>query len=196
MANDGFKPRPLVDANLVTDFGGVELTPEFMAEGTGQKDYTYVPGFSEMQVNRQLDLAALHRGEIRGKDVRTLDYNARWYRCANKAGEADNGRAVAALNEGYVPATKNDIGKPWLTKLPPRAQIMPDGTIRISGGDLQLFVTGKENAAKNAMRKKIRTEEMVDGMEFSSGGLGTVTKVADPYVEKTIGTPANGGNQK
>lgn len=180
--------KPLIDANLITEFGGIELTSEFINNGIARNDYTYVPGFSEMRVNRDLDLARLAHGDIKAKEVATLEWNARWYRCANKAGDPDTHRTVAARNEGYRAATKDDLGKPWMTDIPPGGYAAPDGTIRNAGGDLQLFVCDKANAAKNAMLKKIRTEQAVDGIEFTDGGLGKVgsqVKGADPYVEKT-----------
>jgi hypothetical protein len=195
MGNNPFKPKPLVDVNLVTEFGGIEITDEFRNEGVSQGDYSYVPGFSEMRVNRELDLAALHRGEIKGKDVRTLDWNCRWFRRTEKNGQPDNSRIIDGKNDGYRPVTKDDEGKPFMKTLPPNAYYAPDGVVTISGGDLVLMVADKERAAKNAMRKKIHTEEMVDGMEFSSGGLGVVGKAAGAYVEKTIGTQAKGDNQ-
>ena len=47
----------------------------------------------------------------------------------------------------------------------------------------------QQGAARNAMRRKIATEEMIDGMEMLDGGLGTVGKKlgAEPEVTKTIG---------
>jgi hypothetical protein len=200
VANDPYKPKQLVDANLVTEFGGVEDMEQFKDEGPGYNSYTFVPGFSDMRYQRDLDLARLHRGEIKGKDVRTLDWNCRWFRTTKGAGsEPDNTRTVHAKADGYRPAMWDDIGKvPWLTEAPPGASKGPDGTIRISGGDLQLMVIDKAGAAKIAMRRKIRTEESVDGMEFATGGLGSVgksVKGADPYVEKTIGTQAKGDSK-
>ena len=184
---DGFKPKPLVDANLVTPFGGIEDLETFKREGPARHDYSYVPGHSDKVVDRELALAKLHRGEIRAKDVPTLDWNVRWYRRAQKDGDPDNRRLVAARNEGYRPMTKDDLGKPWLTEMPPGAQEAPDGTIRSSGGDLQLFYAPKEAAARNAMRKKILTEEMVDGMDLSFMQAGDKVKGASPTVSKQIG---------
>ena len=199
MASDPYKPKQLVDANLVTEFGGVELTPEFLAEGVSGRDYLYVPGASDLRVQRDTDLARFHRGEIKGKDVKTLDWNARWFRTVKGTGsDPDNTRTVHAKSEGYRAATEKDIGAPWLTHMPPGAVKGPDGTIRSAGGDLQLYVIDGAGAAKLAMRRKIRTEESVDGMEFAAGGLGSIgksVKGADPYVEKTIGTQAKGDSK-
>ena len=192
---DPFKPKPLMDANLVTEFGGIEDLEAFKREGPARHDYSHVPGFSDQKVDRDLALAKYHRGEIRAKEVPTLDVNCRWYRRAANNGDPDNRRLVAARNEGYRAVTKDDLGKPWLTEMPPGAFEAPDGTIRISGGDLQLFVAPKEAAARNAMRKKILTEELVDGMEFSAGGLGQVGaqhRGASPTVTKQIGDITRG----
>ena len=192
MAENAFKPKQLVDVNLATEFGGIEDLESFKAEGVARQDYTYVPGFSDMRVNRDLALGKLARGEIRASEVPILEWNARWYRCATKDGHPDGARSVTARNEGYAAATKDDVGKPWMTELPPGGYVAPDGTIRNSGGDLQLFITDRAHAAKNAMRRKIRTEEMVDGMDMAVGGLGAVGKShkgADPVITKELGGP-------
>ena len=197
---DGFKPKPLVDANLVTEFGGVEDLEQFKQEGPFRQDYLYVPGGSDMRYKRDTDLSRLYRGEIRAGEVATMDFNPRWFRCTEggKGSNPDQTRPVQAMNDGYKAATKADVGQPWLTALPPNAVVAPDGTIRNSGGDLQLFVADKTTAARNAMRKKIKAEDSVQGMEFQAGGLGQVGKQhqgADPYVEKTIGTNAKGATK-
>lgn len=189
---DGFKPKPLVNANLITDFGGIEMTPEFMNDGPARQDYSWTPGFSEQQVARQLAIAAYHRGEIQAKDIPTLDVNCRWYRRATKEGDPDNRRIVAARNEGYVPAKMSDIGKPWLTAMPPGAHEGPDGTIRSSGGDLQLFVAPRETAARNSLRKKMATEELVDGMQHGEFVKIAEQHKASPEVKRSV----TGGSTK
>jgi hypothetical protein len=191
--HNGFKPKPLVDANLVTEYGGIEDMEQFRDEGAGQHDYTYVPGSSDARVARDGDLTRLHRGEIRAKEVRTLDHNCRWFRMVKGAGsDPDMMRAAHATNQGYRAATQKDIGQPWMTALPPGGRIAPDGTIKSSGGDLALYVIDKQGAAKIAMRKKIATEEAVDGMAFQAGGLGAVggqVKGAAPTVDRKLGDP-------
>lgn len=187
------KKRQLIDANLVTEFGAVEDLESFKADGPAQRDYTYVPGFSEMRVKRDTDLKRLATGEIRAKEVSTLPVNCRWFRNMKGAGsEPDNVRAVYARSSGYRPVTKDDLdkGHPWLTALPPGGMIGPDGSIKSSGGDLGLYVIDQQGAARNAYRRKKLAEDMVDGMEMQSGGLGQVAqahKGADPVVEKKIG---------
>lgn len=201
MANkDAFKPKPLVDAALNTEFGGVEDLDQFKTDGAAQRDYLRVPGFSDMRYKRDTDLSEYYRGEIKGKDVSTLDWNARWFKTVKGAGnDPDTSRLVHAKGQGYRVVMWDEIGKvPWLTEAPPNAIKAPDGSIRISGGDLTLCVADKDAAARNAMRKKIRAEESVDGMQFKDGGLGAVgdkVKGAEPYVQRSIGTPAKGDTQ-
>lgn len=185
--------RKLVDANLVTEFGGVEDMESFKAEGVGQRDYTYVPGFSDMRVKRDTDLKRMAMGEIRAREVSTLPVNCRWFRAMRGAGsDPDNVRSVYAKSEGYRPVTKEDLtaNHPWLTALPPGGMVAPDGTIKSAGGDLTLFVIDQAGAARNAYRRKKLAEDMVDGMEMQVGGLGQVAQShrgADPVVEKKIG---------
>jgi hypothetical protein len=206
VADHAFKPRPLTDVNLVSEFGGVEDEEAFKAEGVSQHDYTYVPGASELRYNRDLALSALARGEIRAKEVPILPANVRWYRTVKGAGsDPDQMRVFHAKNQGYRAVTQSDLpenGKakhPWLTALPPGAQIAPDGTIKSAAGDLQLFVIDQQGAAKNALRKKIATEEMVDGMQFGEGSLlkvGQQHKGSDPSITKLPSAPITVGGSK
>ena len=191
MANNPFKPKPLVDVNVVSEFGGIEDMSEFKEEGISQRDYTYVPGFSDMRVNRDLDLARLHRNEIKGKDVSILPVNMRWFRTVKGSGsDPDQMRLAHARNQRYRAATKDDIGQPWMTELPPGGQIAPDGTIKSAAGDLALHVIDREGAARIALRRKKEIEESVSGLEYEVGGLGQVGsqhKGASPVVETKIG---------
>lgn len=183
-----FAKKPLYDATQVTEFGGIEDLEAFKQEGVAQHDYTYVPGFSEQRVKRDVDLARHAAGEIRAKEISTLEQNCRWYRTVKGSGsDPDQMRVAHAVNQGYRVVTKDDLGKPWMTKLPPGGQVAPDGTIKSAAGDLALFVIDREGAARNAMRKKIRTEELVDGMQFQAGGLADVgaKAKADPVITKT-----------
>ena len=191
MAKD-FKPKPLVAVNLVTEFGGVEDLEEFRnGEDPLARDYLRVPGPSEKRYERDQAIAAHFRGEIKGDEVPVLTHNARWFRAVKGSGsDPDNTRLIHAKNEGYRPVMQSDIGPgKVITALPPGAQVAADGTIKTAGGDLVLFIADQKTAARNAMRKKIRAEESVDGMEFQAGGLGEVgaKAKADPLVEKTIG---------
>lgn len=203
MADNAFKPRPLMDVNLVSEFGGVEDEAAFKAEGVSQRDYTYVPGFSDMRRGRDLALTELARREIKPSEVPILPVNLRWFRTVKGVGsDPDQMRVFAAKNQGYRVVTQADIDAkhPWLTALPPGAMIAADGSIKSSGGDLQLFVIDQQGAAKNSIRKKIATEQMVDGMQFGEGSLlkvGEKHKGADPSVVKLPSAPITvGGSTK
>lgn len=185
------KKRQLVNTNLTTEFGGIEDLEGFKADGPAQQDYLYVPGFTGMRVQRDIDLKRYADGEIKAHEVSTLPVNCRWFR-NSKGNEPDHTRTVHARNQGYRVVTKDDLdqGHAWLTELPPNAMIAPDGVIVSSGKDLALYVIDQAGAAKNAYRKKLRAESMVDGIEMAGGGLGSVGQAhrgADPQVEKRIG---------
>lgn len=186
MADNPFKPKPLVDINLVSEFGGIEDEAQFRAEGVAQHDYSYVPGFSDMRERRDLKLGEFARGEIKGKEVPVLPVNLRWFRTVKGTGSDPDGMRVAhAKNLRYRAVTQNDKGQPWMTDIPPGGNVAADGTIRSAGGDLQLFVIDQDGAARNALRKKILTEDMVDGMKFAEGGLlkaGKAVKGAEPSI--------------
>lgn len=191
--------KPLLDVNLVSEFGGIEDLESFKKEGVAQHDYTYVPGFSEMRWNRDVKLGELAQHKITKADVPILPVNVRWFRTVKGTGsDPDQMRIAHAKNQGYVAVTKGDIGKPWLERLPPGAKIDADGTIKSAAGDLALCVADQQTAARNAMRRKIAAEEMVDGMEMEKGGLGVVgqqIKGSDPSVTKTIGSKVFGGDK-
>lgn len=191
--------KPLQDINLISEFGGIEDLESFKAEGVTQRDYTYVPGFSDMRVKRDLDLGAFKRHEIKAKEVSVLPVNLRWFRTVKGTGsDPDQMRIAHSRNLGYRPVTEKDKGQPWMTDLPPGAMVAPDGTVKSAAGDLQLCVVDQQGAARNAMRRKIATEDMVDGMEMMDGGLGSVGKSlkgADPQVTKMIGDRVIGGGK-
>jgi len=100
-------------------------------------------------------------------------------------------RVAHAKNLGYRPATKDDIGQPWMTELPPGGMIAPDGTIKTAAGDNALFVIGREGAARNALRKKRLTEAMVDGMEMQMEPVASQHKT-EAMTTKTFGPPIGG----
>ncbi len=181
------KKKPLVDINLVTEFGGIEDLESFKAEGITQRDYTYVPGFSDMRQKRDLDLGAYKRHELKAREVSVLPVNMRWFRTVKGTGsDPDQMRIAHSHNLGYRAATKDDIGQRNSAAL----------AAMKAAGDLVLCVADQQTAARNAMRRKIATEDMVDGMEMSEGGLGAIGKQlkgADPVVTKTIGDKTFGG---
>lgn len=190
--------RPLVDVNLISEFGGIEDMASFKAEGVQQRDYTYVPGFSEMRWKRDNDLHRFAKHEIKANEVSVLPVNLRWFRTVKGTGsDPDQMRIAHSKNLGYTAVTKGDIGKDWIKELPPGAQVAADGTIKSAAGDLVLCVVDQQGAARNAMRRKIAAEDMVDGMELADGGLTKVGQKmgADPEVTKMIGNKVIGGNK-
>ena len=184
----GNNPKPLTDVNLTTEFGEFH---EAVGQEEDRKDYTYVPGFSDQRKKRDLELGQLARNEIRSNEVSLLPVNCRWYRAVKgRNSDPDQMRIAAARNQGYRAVTEADIGQSWLTELPPGAIIAPDGTIKSAAGDTALMVATQEVAGRNAMRKKIRTEEMVDGIQYSGGGLADVAgkvKGTEPTITKEAG---------
>jgi hypothetical protein len=177
--NNPFKPKQLVDVNQVCEFGAfhqAEGTTE--AEALESRDYTYVPGFSGMRVRRDMDLTKLHRNEIKGKDVSVLPVNLRWFRTVKGSGsDPDQMRMAHARNLKYRPADKDDVGKEWLTEMPPGGMYAPDGTIRSAAGDLALHVIDQQGAARIAMRRKQAVDESVSGLQQS--GLVQELKIGE-----------------
>jgi hypothetical protein len=191
VANE-FKPKPLVDVNLTSPFGGIEDLETFKQDGIGQRSYTYVPGFSEMLANYDSDVRRAHQREIKPSEVRTLPVNCRWFRTVKGSGsDPDQMRTAHARNLGYRAATKDDIGQPWMTELPPGAVLAPDGTVKAAGGDVALYVIDREGAARNALRKKRATEAMVDGMEMQMESVAARHRTT-ATANKTLGTPIGG----
>jgi hypothetical protein len=186
------KPKPLVDTNLVSPFGGIEDMEAFKADGVGQRSYTYVPGFSDMLADYDSDVQKANLRELKPRDIRTLPVNCRWFRTVKGGGsDPDQMRMAHARNLGYRAVTKSDIGQPWCKEIPPGAIEAPDGTIRSAGGDVALFVADRETAARNAIRKKRLTEAMVDGMEMQMESVAQQHKTT-AQVTKTQGPPIGG----
>jgi hypothetical protein len=178
VANENpFKPKPLVDVNQVCEFGAFHEAAG-STEAMSQRDYTFVPGFSDMRVKRDTDLTRLHRNEIKGRDVSVLPVNLRWFRTVKGSGsDPDQMRMAHARNLKYRVATKADIGQPWLTELPPGGQIAPDGTIKSAAGDLALHVIDQQGAARIAMQRKRAVDESVSGLQQS--GLVQELKIGE-----------------
>lgn len=187
--------RPLVDVNLTTEFGEILESEAFQADGVAHHDFTYTPGFSEMKVDRDGDIQRHARHEIKASEVRVLPVNLRWWRTVKGSGsDPDQMRVARARNLGYRAVTEADIGQPWLTEMPPGAMLAADGTIKTAAGDNVLMVADQQTAARNAMRKKRLTEEMVDGIQYTDEGLGKVGERAEAFVTRETG-PAIGGTK-
>ena len=182
--------RPLVNAQPVDEFGAVTEEESF-ADPQGQAgDLMHVPGWSAMRQRRDIQIAEYRAGQRLGQDVEALPVNVRWSRRTEvKEGRPDPQKLASAMNNGYRAATKEDLGKEWLTALPPGASLQADGTIRNAAGDLQLMVATAQVAARNARRNAEKSRAQVEGAGTQvEGGLldvGRAHKGAAPTVIKT-----------
>ncbi len=160
------KKKPLLDAYIRTDFGdelaaGIVTDPERVAE-----DITYVPGFSELRVARDKQLAEVVKGERKPSDVMPLPINLRWVRRSDSKGHPDSRNQVLTANMGYeIVNAETDKGSAWLTRLPDGAEILPGGQI-VKGDTVLMKCTAKRAAQNQAANFK----RMVDmgSLEFDS----------------------------
>ena len=173
------KKRPLVPTGIVTEFGEVLDNPAELAAETGaDNDLTYVPGFSDMR--RNYDLA-----KARGEKPVPLPVNMRWARRTQINGQPTNARLVQHQNLRYRPATKDDIGQPWLKALPAAATILPDGSIGMA--DNQLMVCDQRDAAGNAYKRLMRWKQANEAAKDSAFLAKAQFEGANPVV--TVETP-------
>lgn len=189
--------RPLVNAQPVDEFGAFEEEVGGMVGAYEQgKDLLYVPGWSEMRQGRDVQMAEYQAGTRRGQDVEALPVNVRWSRRSEvKEGRPDPQKLASAQNNGYRAAIGKaekdggDIGKQWLTALPPGATVQADGTIRNAAGDLQLMVCTAQVAARNARRRAEASRAQVEaaGTQVEGGLLevGQAHRGSGPTVIKT-----------
>lgn len=179
--------RPLVAATIRTEFGEVLDDASFHDAGAADRDLTYVPGFSDMRRARDLEIAAVASGAkpAHKANVEPLPVNARWVRKTTPRGAPDGAKQIASGNFGYRVTTKDDIGQPWLTEMPPGAILDADGSI--VKGDTVLMVTDGKTAGRNAARKAAQTARVVSEAAAAAGGLlstGARANGVDPYVRK------------
>ena len=178
---------PLINTVPPPEFGALQEAPQFLDPAGQDRDYTYVPGFSELRRARDRAIAALARGVGKASDIPEMPCNMRWARCQNKKGDPDTRKAVSHGNRGYAAVTKDDIGPGKLIEsLPAGAFAAADGTIR--QGDTMLMVASKEAAARNEWRKRLKTEQTMRGAEegfrAAAAQLGVPLKGADPSIIK------------
>lgn len=177
---------PLIQSEPVSEFGDIALTSEFHDPAAMARDHSYVPGFSEMRRERDLQIAEVKAGTRDGRDVRQLPVNCRWARSQNKAGEPDSSKMFSHSRRGYRAVTKDDVGKnDWFKELPGGTSYAADGTIR--NGDLTLMVCDRESAARNQKRKEIETNARLTGAVNTfahnlQAANGRIPRGADPYV--------------
>ncbi|HKR57140.1 MAG TPA: hypothetical protein VJS20_12640 [Gemmatimonadales bacterium] len=182
---------PIVFTQPPPEFGELQMSPEFHDESAMSRDFTYVPGFSELRRQRDEAIVEVLQGKRSAKDVPTLPHNFRWARCQTKAGEPDNRKVIRAGNRGYKAVTKDDVGEGKLLKeLPAGASISADGTIR--QGDTQLMIASADRVARNEFTKRAKTESSIKGAEagFNAAlkefGVAPVQGAA-PFIEKQVG---------
>jgi hypothetical protein len=178
--------RQLIETYVAPEFGELKNEPEF-SDTFGKRDLTFVPGFSDLRIARDLAVAEVRKGLRDGATVPTLPVNLRWARSQRKDGTPDSRKMISAGNLGYKVVTKEDIGQPWLTALPGGAAIAADGTIRL--GDTTLMVATAEKAGKNAFAKRAKVEQQMAGAMagFEAAAKAFRKKGSDPYavVEKS-----------
>ncbi len=186
---------PLVLTAPASEFGDHTQSVDFNDPTIMDRDMSYVPGFSDLRRARDLKVAEYTNHKVGREAIPEMPVNMRWARNQSKDGKPDSQKVFGHSQKGYRMASKADISptNPWLTALPPGAEIGADGIIR--KGDLALMVATKEQAAKNALVKAERTKRRVTGMEHGfaaavandrSGWRG-----ADPTAKKEPITPIN-----
>ena len=178
--------RPIIETRVLTEFGEVYEDANFQSDQVGA-DHSYVPGYSDLRRARDVKMAEHRHGECKLADVPSLPVRLQWTRSMRVSGnEPDSTKEIEAGNDGYRPATKADIGQPWLTALPPGAKHVAGGGIR--KGDVTLMVCDAPRAARNAARNALETQRRVQ--DTSTRPLlvkGAEAKGADPYIESTLG---------
>lgn len=164
--------RPLVNTAIRTEFGDVLEDPSFHDVAGVANDLTYVPGFSEMRRDRDLELAAVASGAKPRHEAKLtpLPVNVRWTRNFTPKGAPDGRKQITSGNLGYRAVTKADIGQhDWLKALPPGATLNADGTIQ--KGDTMLTVTDGKTAGRNVARRAVQTQRMIDVAKADAAGL-------------------------
>lgn len=180
---------PLLNVTPPPEFGELKETPSFHDHAAMDRDFTYVPGFSELRRARDTAIAEVRAGRRSASDVPTLPMNFRWARAQNKKGEPDSRKVIRAGNRGYIAVTKDQVGEGKLvSSLPAGAFVAADGTVR--QGDTQLMVCTAENAARNAFHQRVATETLTKGaMEGFEAAMRTLpgTRGAAPTVTQESG---------
>lgn len=178
--------RPIIETRVLTEFGEVYEDANFQSAQVGA-DHSYVPGYSDLRIARDVAVAEAKAGAIKTSDIPILPVRLQWTRSMRVAGnEPDTTKEIEAGNDGYRAVTKADIGQPWLTALPPGAKLVAGGAIR--KGDVTLMVCDGPRAARNAARVALETKRRVQ--DTSNRPLlvkGAEAKGADPYIESTLG---------
>lgn len=167
--------RPLVNTAPLDEFGAAK--PEDFHSPDGQSaDLLYVPGFSELRRQRDIEMGEYVAGTRRGREVSTLPVNVRLVRASDSKGTPQGLKLMQAATQGYRPVTKQDVGTPWLTELPPGAREMPDGSLMTAAGDAVYMVTSADRAAANQARKRRAGADVVATLAKNDEGLATASR--------------------
>jgi hypothetical protein len=133
------------------------------------RDHSYVPGYSELTRTAALQVAEAQKGLRAVKDVAFVPVRMRWARNQKLSGAPDSAKVFGHSRKGYRVANGKsekdggDVGKAWLTQLPPGSEVLADGAIR--NGDCILMVCDADQARKNEFNKRRITEERTKGAE-------------------------------
>jgi len=182
---------PLIETVVPPEFGALQEDPRFVAEAGQNRDYSYVPGFSDLRRQRDREIVELKQGKRKSADVSTLPVNMRWARCQNKKGDPDTRKPISHGTRNYRAVTKADLGQPWFKDMPAGATWQADGTLR--NGDTMLMVVDAAGAARNEFQKRLRTETQMRGAEQgfvkALEGAGIATQGAAPTITKEKSSP-------
>jgi hypothetical protein len=188
--------RPLINSEPVSEFGAA-MAEDLTAKVGQAVDYTYVPGWSELRIRRDTEMAEYAQGTRRGQDVSTLPGHLMWTSVTKGAGDTPGSpKTLMALNEGYEAVLGDQVGKvPWLTAMPPGARQLPTGEIVNAAGDAMLMFAPAPVAARNQARKARATTEQLDavgGARNLGDGTEGLAGAGDAYgietsVERTKG---------
>lgn len=179
------RKRPLVNTAPLDEFGAVSEEALAVSQ-TPAADLTYVPGFSDMRYERDIQMGEYVRGERRGQDVRTLPVNIRLVRANTSSGHPEGVKVMSARINGYEPLTEKDLGEDYLTKLPPGARKLPDGTLLTAAGDAIYMKATAERVAVNLARKQRAMQQATASLADRSEGLvdaGRTIKGAGPTID-------------
>lgn len=167
--------RPLIPTRPVDEFGGFSAADlENMAE-EAPMDSTFVPGWSPMRRQRDIELGELAEGRRRADEVSSLPVNVRIVSRSSPSGAFTSRKLMQASANGYRPIVESDLGELWFTEMPPGATVMPDGSIVNAAGDGQYMVCEARRAALNKYRKEVKMlEQAAQAGTKIEGGIGEV----------------------
>ena len=163
--------RPLLRTAPVSEFGEFDGAEFDAADEQHIIDNTYVPGWSEMKKQRDVQLGELAQGRLRPDQVKALPVNVRLVRRATASGAFEGKKLMSAANSGYQPITEDMVETvDWFTAMPPGAKVLEDGSIVNAAGDMQYMYCPGPRAAMNLRRKNQRMLEMAANAGVTTQG--------------------------